>query len=512
MSKNPQIKPLDAQISTVPPLEKTGIEIKNIGIVRYGAYLPKYALKREQIAQAWDFPVVPGNISVPNHDEDTITMAVEAGLDCLGLLKPQIVDGLYFATTTPPYTEKQCVTVIATALDLRTDIMTMDETGTTRALSIALARAYETIKSSKAHFILVIGADMQQPMPESMFEYQYGAGSVAFLIGDRDVVINIEAYTSIADNVIGPYKRNIDTFVRQFEPKHEATHGFNTNLPAVLKKILDENRIPPKSVKKVALYSPDPRAGTAIGEKLGFSSQSIEESLFLETGNTGNAFGAMALINALRRGKAGDLVVFGSYGDGADAFLFKIMDKAALVGLRRGCRGVTKHLNSMVILPNYTQSLAKRKILEKDRFTRKSSPVRIWREEKFLTRLYGMKCHRCGVIQYPIWRACIECGAKDENEEIKLARTGKVFTFTLDHLVGGDYYATPVPRCVIDLDGGGRLLCDMTDVERPTEEVKIGMTVELTFRWVHPGANFQNYYWKCRPVRVSATLTEEGDV
>jgi uncharacterized OB-fold protein len=215
------------------------------------------------------------------------------------------------------------------------------------------------------------------------------------------------------------------------------------------------------------------------------------------------------LITALRRGKTGDLVAFGGYGDGADAFLFKILDKIALIELRKSTRAVTSHVNSMVPLPNYPSYLTMKKKLEKERFTRKSSPVRLWRDEKFLLRLYGMKCKACGTIQYPIWRACIECGAKDQKEDVKLSRKGTIFTFTLDHLNGGDYFDTPVARCVIDLDGGGRLLCDMTDIENPND-VKIGMQVELTFRWSHPGANFQNYYWKCRPIRVSL-LKEESE-
>jgi hydroxymethylglutaryl-CoA synthase len=120
-----------------------------------------------------------------------------------------------------------------------------------------------------------------------------------------------------------------------------------------------------------------------------------------------------------------------------------------------------------------------------------------------------MKCKKCGVVQYPIWRACIECGAKDQKDDVKMKKIGTIFTFTLDHLEGGNYYDTPVPRCVVDLDGGGRILLNMTDFENPEETVKIGMRVELTFRWAHPGANFQNYYWKCRPIRVSKMEVEE---
>jgi len=486
-----------------------------IGIERYGAYLPKYLLERKLIAEAWDFPVIPGGISVRNYDEDSITMAVEAGLDCLGeydpngIINTSSIDGLYFATTTPPYTEKQCAPIIANALDLRSDIICLDITNSTKSMSLALARAYETIKAGKANKILIIGSDSQKPMPESMYEYQYGDGAAALLIGKDEVVVSIEDYVSTSDNVIGPWKRAEDKFIRSFEGKHENIYGYSRNIIAAFKLLFEKTKIDPKSIAKAAIYALDPRNAEALAKKLGINSRAVENTPFLEFGNTGNAFAFMTLMLALKRGKTGDLIAFGSYGDGADAFLLKILDKQKLRELRRKCRGIIGYKNSMVMLKNYGAYLSKKKIIETERFIRKSSPVRNWRDEKFLYRMYGMKCNKCGTIQYPIWRACIECGEKDNKTDIKLKKRGKIFTFTLDHLEGGNYYDTPVPRCVIDLEGGGRILLNMTDIENPQENVKIGMDVEMTFRFIHSGANYNNYYWKCRPIRVLRKEEEE---
>ncbi|GAH42912.1 unnamed protein product, partial [marine sediment metagenome] len=99
-----------------------------IGIKSYGAYLPKYMLPRELIAKAWDFPVVPGTKAVAMVDEDSLTMSVEAGLDCLTGIDPKTVDGIFFASTTQVYTEKDSASLIATVLDMREDIITADFT------------------------------------------------------------------------------------------------------------------------------------------------------------------------------------------------------------------------------------------------------------------------------------------------------------------------------------------------------------------------------------------------
>jgi uncharacterized OB-fold protein len=346
-------------------------------------------------------------------------------------------------------------------------------------------------------------------MPESMYEYQYGEGASALLIGNENVVLSILGYSSTADNVIGPWKRmEKDKYVRQFEGKHEGLYGYDRNMLAAFKALFEKLKIDPAEVRKAALYATDPRKATSIGKKIGFKSSAIEGVPFLEFGNTGNAFALMILMLAIKRARTDDLVAFGNYGDGADAFLMKVMDKGDLLNLRKLCHGIIGYKNTMVPLKNYPAYLAKKKLLDTERFTRKASPVRTWRDEKFVYRLYGMKCKKCGVVQYPIQRACFECSSRDV-EEVKMKKTGKIYTFTLDHLVGGVYYDTPTPRCVIDLDRGGRILCDMTDVDDPEETVHIGMEVELTFRYYHPGANFNNYYWKCRPVRFPQKIEED---
>ena len=96
------------------------------GITLYGAYIPLYRLDRAQIANAWGVPGAPGEKAVANYDEDSITMSVAACLDCLGNMDRQQVDGLFLATTTSPFREKQAAAIVARAVDLRPDALTTD--------------------------------------------------------------------------------------------------------------------------------------------------------------------------------------------------------------------------------------------------------------------------------------------------------------------------------------------------------------------------------------------------
>jgi hypothetical protein len=53
------------------------------GIVSYGAYIPLWRLARDTIAASWGSASIGGERSVANNDEDTVTMASEAAIDCL---------------------------------------------------------------------------------------------------------------------------------------------------------------------------------------------------------------------------------------------------------------------------------------------------------------------------------------------------------------------------------------------------------------------------------------------
>jgi len=49
------------------------------GILSYGVYVPFYRLARAEMGKAWGIPSLPGERAVANRDEDSLTIAVEAG-------------------------------------------------------------------------------------------------------------------------------------------------------------------------------------------------------------------------------------------------------------------------------------------------------------------------------------------------------------------------------------------------------------------------------------------------
>ena len=475
-----------------------------IGIKSYGAYLPKYLLPRELISKAWDFPAVPGNKAVASKDEDSLTMSVEAGLDCLSGIDPKTIDGLFFASTTQVYTEKGSASFIATVLDLRDDIITIDFTDSLKAGTSALTRAIDTIKANPdIKSILIIAADTREAEPSTMWEYGFGDGAAALLVVQGDnLPIVIDDYYSVSANITGPWKRaKEDKFIRTFEVKMDARF-YLENITKVMSEIMKRNNLTPENVDVAAYYYNNPRLHSRVSKMMKYGQGVAQNGLFFQVGDTGTSMPFMLLISALKRPKEAAKIILAGYGDGADAVLMHINDRKAVRELSKTHMGIAGHQKSMKLLSNYNIFIESKQLLEKDRYVRKSSAVTLWRDTYSVYKMYGLKCKSCGTIQYPAnVRSCIICRVDDQLELIKLSLKGIVFTYSLDHLVGGVYLDTPVPRCVIDLDGGGRILLNMTEIEKPEENVKIGMEVELTFRKEHEGAEFKNYYYKCRPPR-----------
>jgi len=92
----------------------------------------------------------PSERAIANFDEDSVTMAVAALRDALTAMDAATIDALYFASTTPPYAEKQSATTIGWAGNLRTDIFTVDCTDSLRAGTNALKLALDATKAASA--------------------------------------------------------------------------------------------------------------------------------------------------------------------------------------------------------------------------------------------------------------------------------------------------------------------------------------------------------------------------
>lgn len=106
------------------------------GIVGCGVYIPRLRIKREEYQKAWAYfaPRWLEEKSVVGFDEDAITMGVEAAANAFRNTKLDVshVDAAYFASTSPPYSEKQNASTLAAALGCRSDTAALDMTSSAK--------------------------------------------------------------------------------------------------------------------------------------------------------------------------------------------------------------------------------------------------------------------------------------------------------------------------------------------------------------------------------------------
>ena len=465
------------------------------GILAYGAYIPIYRLSREAIGKAWGAHGAPGERSMANFDEDTITIAVEAVLDCIKGIDPGQIDALFFASTTSPYKEKQCSTLIATAADLRNEITTSDFAGTLRAGTGALKAALAAVKSGAVKNVLVVAADCRLGEPGSLDEQSFGDGAAAFLIGSEGVATFIEDSYSISDEITDVWRTDEDSFVLSWEGRWVMSQGYAKHMRQAISGIMKKNNLAAEDFAKAVLYSPDDRSHLGLARGLGFDGKTqVQDPLLATVGNTGTAHSLMTLVTALEEAKSGDRILLASYGDGSDAFILKVTPEIERIKDRRGVKG---YLASKLPFTSYAKYCDWRKVLRTSERSANSSASLIYRDRASILRLHASRCKRCSMTFFPIQRVCFGCGAKDQYEEVRLSdRKGKVFTYAKDYMVS---IGAPTVATVVEMEDGCRAYMIMTD--RDPDQVEVGMPVEFTFRRWNEGAGFHNYFWKCRPLR-----------
>jgi len=474
-----------------------------VGIVSYGAYIPMLRMSREVLGQVWGKSAGRGERAIANVDEDSITMAVEAVVDALREMDRQKVDAIYFGSVSAPYREKQSASIVKAAADLRDDIESTDFGNSIRSGTSALNAGLNALRAGAAKRVAVVASDSRLPAPNSELESVFGDGAAAFILGDSDVAVSVEGSCTMSSEFLDTWLKATDTYHWTWEDRFTKDEGWEKILPQTVKALMKKYNVGPKDFAKAVFNCADGRSHAEVARKIGLDPKTqVLTPPYDTVGDTGSAFAPMMLVAALEDAKPGDKILFANYGDGADAYILQVQPQIEKVRNRRGIKG---HLASKAPLANYGVYLRMRDMMEwgpSVRPLRRSAVSFVWRERKAFYAAYGVKCKKCGGIQYPRQRACMYCLVEDQFEPIRLSdKTGKLFTYSIDERA--NEIILPLIRGVVDLDGGGRYYSQLTD--RDPAKVEVGMPMELTFRLffdgTREGTGFRNYMWKARPVR-----------
>jgi hydroxymethylglutaryl-CoA synthase len=313
----------------------------SVGIVGYGAFIPRRRIKVEEIAKVWgaDAPSYKRGLqlnekSVPGADEDTITMSVEATRNALSRSRgvdPADIGCVYVGSESHPYAVKPSGTIVAEAIGAVPEIHIADLEFACKAGTEGLFLAQSLVKAGDVTYGLGIGADTSQGAPGDALEYSAAAGAAAFIFGaDEDRILA---------EVVDTYSWTTDTpdFWRR-EYMHYPRHGSRfTGEPAYFRHsmssasgMMKKAGLEPGDFAYAVFHQPNGKFPMRVGKMLGFTEDQLKTGwLSPWLGNTYSGASPVGLTAILDVAAPGDLILLTSFGSGAgsDSFVFRTTDK-----------------------------------------------------------------------------------------------------------------------------------------------------------------------------------------
>jgi hydroxymethylglutaryl-CoA synthase len=308
---------------------------RDVGIVGYGAYVPRYRLPASEVARVWTggeggLPIKEK--AVPGLDEDVATMSIEASRNALkrAAIDPQKIRAVWVGSESHPYAVKPTSTLVAEAIGATPHVQAGDWEFACKAGTEAMVAAIAFVGSHMADYALALGMDTAQGRPGDALEYTAGAGGAAYLFGPAEeslTVIN-HTYSYVTDTP--------DFWRRQYAKYPEHGQRF-TGEPAYFKHVteagqalLDASGTTPSDYKWAVFHQPNTKFPQRVAQMLGFSKEQIAPGLLVPViGNTYAGAAIIGLTAILDIAEPGDRILMVSFGSGAgsDAFSLTVTDK-----------------------------------------------------------------------------------------------------------------------------------------------------------------------------------------
>lgn len=306
-----------------------------VGLIGYGAYVPRYRLPAAEVARVWaggksgGLPVKEK--AVAGLDEDVITMSIEAARNALARagVSPEELRAVWIGSESHPYAVKPSSTVVAEAIGAPPDIQAGDWEFACKAGSEALVAATGLVGSGMVEYALAVGMDTAQGKPGDALEYTAGCGGAAYVIGPAENALAVieASYSFVTDT---------PDFWRRAEHKYPEHGQRFTGEPAYFKHIHEAGQRLMQELEATAadytyavFHQPNAKFPQRAAYQLGFSDEQIRPGLLVPV--IGNTYAGAALIGlaaTLDIARPGDRILMVSFGSGAgsDAISLRVTE------------------------------------------------------------------------------------------------------------------------------------------------------------------------------------------
>lgn len=311
-----------------------------VGIVGYGAYVPRYRLPATEVSEMWTdgvggTPIIEKAVS--GLDEDVVTMSIEAARHTLirAQIDPREIRAVWVGSESHPYAVKPTSTIVAEAIGAVPNTLAGDWEFACKAGTEAMQAAMGFVGSGMARYALSIGMDTAQGRPGDALEYTAAAGGASILIGPAEESLAV---------INGSYSFVTDTpdFWRRAHANYPSHGDRFTGEPAYFRHVMGAAEALMEAIGRTAqdyqwavFHQPNEKFPQRVAKMLGFNMEQIAPGLLSpRIGNTYSGSAMIGLTAVLDVAEPGDRILVVSYGSGAGSDAFDLVATERLPEVR----------------------------------------------------------------------------------------------------------------------------------------------------------------------------------
>ncbi len=309
--------------------------IRPVGLVGYGAYVPRYRLPGTEISRVWTEGQTQSPVkekAVPGLDEDTATMSVEAARNALAraAIDPRQIAAIWIGSESHPYAVKPTGTIVAEAIGATPATLAADWQFACKAGTEALQAGIGFVGSGMAEYMLAIGMDTAQGRPGDALEYTAGAGGAAYILGPAsEALVLIQRSLSYVSDTTDFWRRPSTHYPSHAE-RFSGDPGYFGHVFPASTEMMQAMQSSPADYDHVVVHQPNPKFPPRALQELGFQPAQWKTGLLVaEIGNTYAGSALIGLSAVLDEAEPGQRILMVSFGSGAcsDAFDLQVTDR-----------------------------------------------------------------------------------------------------------------------------------------------------------------------------------------
>ena len=308
---------------------------RQVGIIGYGAYIPRYRLPGTEVARIWTGGLGSSPIkekAVAGLDEDVTTMSIEAARNALARarINPRLIRAVWVGSESHPYAVKPTSTIVAESIGTSPNIQAADWEFACKAGTEAVQASIGMVGSGMGAYTLSIGMDTAQGRPGDALEYTAASGGAAFIIGpaEEGCAIYQGSYSFVTDTP-DFWRRADQTYPSHGDRFTGEPAYFNHTLSAA-QTLMELMGTRASDYTWAVFHQPNVKFPSRAAQMLGFTEEQIRPGLLAgEVGNVYSGSCMLGLTAILDIARPGDRILMVSYGSGAgsDAFDLRVTER-----------------------------------------------------------------------------------------------------------------------------------------------------------------------------------------